>query len=425
MFFPPRRKALAAGRFLWYNKVNEMRGRGPLEYEEYLNTPQIQQAERIAAIGLWGFAALLVLFMAFVAAALVRGRKKTLYSYRNAGLLGGLLYLSFVLYTVLRCLIFDNRMGSLMIRLAGSIANLGQNFILLMLPFLFLLFGAVSVSNLILLRREGKSPRNLLGVFMLLFFVGGTVLLFFGWDLVYQYVIFPIYARGNQWLQIVDVGLPLFFSGVLCYLECVMIGVSFYAVLAARHEPEYDKDFAVILGCAIRKDGSLTPLLRGRVDRAVAFARTQEEKTGKELIFVPSGGQGSDESISEAAAMKTYLLSCGIPEERIRCEDRSTNTEENMRFSRALIAREKSGARVVFSTTNYHVFRSGNLARHADFPAEGIGAGTKLYFWPNAFLREFVALIAERKKIHLIVAAVILLLSAAAGVFEFWAFRLF
>lgn len=395
------------------------------EYDEYLNTPEMLRLEKITGAVLWGFAALLLLLIAGTVIALVRGRKKTLYSYRNAGLLGGLLYLSFLLYTVLRCLAFDSREGELSLRLAGSLGYLGQTFLILMLPFLVLLFGAVSVSNIILIRREGKTPRNLLGVFMLLFFVGGTALVLFGWDLVYQYVIFPIYARGNQWIQIIDVAIPLFLSGLLCYLECVMIGVSVYAVIAARHEPAYDKDFAVILGCAIRKDGSLTPLLRGRVDRAIEFAGAQEEKTGKQLVFVPSGGQGPNEITSEAEAMKAYLLSRGIPEERILCEDKSTNTEENMRFSKALTEREKPGAKAVFSTTNYHVFRSGNLARHADFPAEGIGAGTKLYFWPNAFLREFVALIAERRRAHLLVAAAILVLAAAAGVFEFFAFQWF
>lgn len=43
----------------------------------------------------------------------------------------------------------------------------------------------------------------------------------------------------------------------------------------------------------------------------------QKEATGKDLIFVPSGGQGSDEVIAEADAVANYLRSIGIPEEQI------------------------------------------------------------------------------------------------------------
>ena len=35
------------------------------------------------------------------------------------------------------------------------------------------------------------------------------------------------------------------------------------------------------------------------------------------MIFVPSGGQGKDEAVSEAECIKNYLLSCGINEKRI------------------------------------------------------------------------------------------------------------
>lgn len=63
-----------------------------------------------------------------------------------------------------------------------------------------------------------------------------------------------------------------------------------------------------ILGCGIRKDGTLLPLLKGRVDKAIESYNKQLEATGKKAVFVPSGGQGSDEIISEGEAMKRYLI---------------------------------------------------------------------------------------------------------------------
>ncbi len=73
--------------------------------------------------------------------------------------------------------------------------------------------------------------------------------------------------------------------------------------------------------------------------------------------------------------------------------------------------------RIAFSTTNYHVLRSGLIATSQGIAAEGIGSPTRTYFWINAFIREFIAnLVAEKKK-HLetigILAAILSLLATA------------
>ena len=157
-----------------------------------------------------------------------------------------------------------------------------------------------------------------------------------------------------------------------------------------------NKDYILILGCGFRKDGTLPPLLRGRCDRAIRFWKEQKEKTGKEAVLIPSGGQGANEPMPEAEAMRRYLVSVGIPEEAILKEDKSANTYQNMAFSKKLIEQEKKNAKVIYSTTNYHIFRSGVWASLAGLPAEGIGSRTKWWFWPNAFLRECVGLFANR-----------------------------
>ena len=124
---------------------------------------------------------------------------------------------------------------------------------------------------------------------------------------------------------------------------------------------------------------------------------------------MPSGGQGRDEVMPEAEAMQNYLLSQGIPKESILPETQSANTYQNMAFSKKLINEKSSGTgqRVVYSTTNYHVFRSGVWAGLADLKAEGIGSTTKWWFWPNAFMRECVGLLANRWKQELVLLAVL------------------
>ena len=191
------------------------------------------------------------------------------------------------------------------------------------------------------------------------------------------------------------------FASAFLYFECILLASTVCLQRAGRFNPTYNKDYIVILGCAIKKDGTLYPLIRGRVDRAIKFYKDQLEATGKKAVFVPSGGQGSDEIISEGEAMKRYLLEQGIEESQIMAETRSTTTLENMKFSQELISQEKPNAKVAFSTTNYHVFRGGMFAREAGMHASGMGSKTKWYFWPNAEVREFVGLIVNEIWVHI------------------------
>ena len=81
-----------------------------------------------------------------------------------------------------------------------------------------------------------------------------------------------------------------------------------------------------------------------------------------------------------------------------------------IRFSASLIRERDEDPRAAFFTTNYHVFRAGIKAREANLPAEGMGAATKWYFWPNAAVREFIGLLTEHRTRQIL----ILLLMIAA-----------
>ena len=262
-----------------------------------------------------------------------------------------------------------------------------KNFMYYSSPFLLLFSAALCVSNISLIRHEGRRLVNILGILLSFLLVAGLVLLF----------LFDRYASGSR-LQVMlhDLAANIF-AAVYLYFECMLIGAIVADVIAARYEPEPDKDFLIVLGCGFRKDGSPSPLLRGRLDRALRFAEKQEAATGKAPIFVTSGGKGPDEVCSESACMKRYLLEQGVPEERILEEDRSTDTFENMKYSKAQIWKVNPLGKVAFATTNYHVFRSGLYARRVKMRAVGMGADTKWYFWPNASVREFVGLLTEHR----------------------------
>ena len=196
-------------------------------------------------------------------------------------------------------------------------------------------------------------------------------------------------------------------NAVLSYLYCLTIATLYCNIKASSHVPNYDKDYIIILGCKVKKDGGLTPLLKSRVDKAISFYNEQLSKTKKNLVFIPSGGKGSDEVISEAEAMRNYLVEQGISKKNILIEDKSCSTYENMLFSNKIINSNKKNSKIAFSTTNYHVFRSGVIANNVGVECEGMGSSTKWYFYTNALIREFIASLVSCKKQHLIIITLV------------------
>ena len=267
------------------------------------------------------------------------------------------------------------------------LSGTAETYMFLTFPFLLVFSVALCVSNISLIRHEGRRLVNVLGILLAFLLVGGELFLYH----------FDYYASGSETEVLIHDLVANFFAAIYLYFECMILGTIVADAIAAKYEPAPDKDFLIVLGCGIRPDGTPTPLLRGRLDRALAFAEKQERLTGKQLTFVTSGGKGPDEAVSESASMKQYLLERGVPESRIIEEDQSTSTFENMKFSKEKICAVNPAGKVAFSTTNYHVFRSGLFARRVKMRAQGMGAETRWYFWPNAAVREFVGLVTSHK----------------------------
>ena len=328
--------------------------------------------------------------------------RQEFYQYRNIRELGALIYLFALILGQIQYIIGYNGL----IGLIHSVFNSASMFSGFALPVAFVLSIMVTVSNIKLIRSEGRNWRNMLG------FLLGIALCF---ATVFPDVLSD-YLQQAQWIDVHNQNAPWYYVELavenlvmilVTYLECILLATVVFGYKAAHRIPAFDKTHILILGCAINSDGTLTKLLQGRADRAVEFAKMQKEATGKGIIFVPSGGQGSDEVISEAAAVRNYLNGIGIDDSRILMEDKSVNTHENFRNSAALINETCENPKIAFSTTNYHVFRSGLLAARQGIKAEGIGSRTRSYFWINAFIREFIATMVTERKAHIKTIAVL------------------
>ncbi|PFN04485.1 MULTISPECIES: YdcF family protein [Bacillus cereus group] len=172
------------------------------------------------------------------------------------------------------------------------------------------------------------------------------------------------------------------------------------------NRPRRNQDFIIVLGSGLIND-KVPPLLASRINKAIDFYWKQAAVTTPPTIIF-SGGQGPDEKLPEAEAMQKYAVEKGIPIEHTVQENRSVNTYQNMLFSKKIMDSLKDKYRSIFTTNNFHLFRAGLYARQAGLNSQGIGSKTAFYYWPNAMIREYIAIVVMSRKFHMKIVGVIL-----------------
>lgn len=112
----------------------------------------------------------------------------------------------------------------------------------------------------------------------------------------------------------------------------------------------------VVLGCKVK--GTVPSLmLQRRLEAAKGYLQQYPE-----VSCIVSGGKGTGEDISEAQAMKTYLTAAGIAADRILMEDRSTDTHENLLFSKQILEQQGLPNRITILTDGFHQYRAHRMA---------------------------------------------------------------
>ncbi len=167
----------------------------------------------------------------------------------------------------------------------------------------------------------------------------------------------------------------------ICAVLAIVISV--FMVKSADDPPPDENTTLVVLGCKV-KDGRPSLMLKRRLDCACEYLL--EHNT---VNVVVSGGQGSDEVMSEAQCMKEYLTGNGISPERIFMEDKSTSTEENLKFSQEIISREGLSEKITLVTDAFHQCRAEMLAKNIGIDPYNISGYTSWYIVPVYWVREW------------------------------------
>lgn len=143
---------------------------------------------------------------------------------------------------------------------------------------------------------------------------------------------------------------------ILLFLLLLFIFLEGLVVFHQNSYTPHKSDAAIILGYSLKDGKEPSQILEQRLQQGLSLY-----KTGCFNYFIVSGGQGPQDTLPVAEAMKNWLLDHNVAEDRILTEIQSKNTYENMEYS-LKIAKKHQLESMIIITSDFHMYRSMEMA---------------------------------------------------------------
>lgn len=215
------------------------------------------------------------------------------------------------------------------------------------------------------------------------------------------------YRHPGQIPQWVTVSAATVVSALLAVFILVELLIGLGALTSTKHAVDY----VIVLGAKVNGE-QISSSLKKRLDKAVKYAENNPN-----TMLVLSGGQGEGENISEAEAMYDYLVFNGVPKSQLLVERESSNTKENIIFSKEIINRHEkwkmaaarqsledsfqepdyNDVKIAVLTNNFHVYRAKEIAKKQGLgDVYGISASCDMILAPHYWVRECFAVLKDK-----------------------------
>lgn len=170
----------------------------------------------------------------------------------------------------------------------------------------------------------------------------------------------PFWAEIRRWAWTI---------GIFVTLAAVLLPASLMAAIywQARSDQTRPVDAIVVLGAA-QYDGRPSPVLRARLDEALAAY-----EAGSAPLIVVTGGQQVGDRFTEAEAGRNYLIERGVPAAAILMEEQGSNSQQSLEGAAQLL-KERRLHRVLLVSDGFHLLRVKLIAR--DLGLEPFGVPT-------------------------------------------------
>lgn len=217
-------------------------------------------------------------------------------------------------------------------------------------------------------------------------FYGLSSIFIFGFNtgtfvVIFISIILVIYAFNlSSFMRKKIIVIPVIIGFTLC------ISISTFLYVYSFDNTTFDEDALIILGAGLKGE-NVSKTLQYRLDKGIEYYNKNDD-----VIIVVAGGQGIDEIIPEAEAMRNYLVKNNIPEESILMENKSTSTLENFMFSKTILDnyfdKEYTSC---FITNDFHIYRASGLNKKASLLSNHYSTKTPIYAIPVSYTREVIA----------------------------------
>jgi uncharacterized SAM-binding protein YcdF (DUF218 family) len=139
------------------------------------------------------------------------------------------------------------------------------------------------------------------------------------------------------------------------FLLLVLVGMAYtvslvLVLVVSQQDQRRPVDAIVVLGAA-QYNGRPSPVLRARLDHALALYRDRSAP-----LVIVSGGVGRGDTISEAVVGRRYLLAHGVPEDAVVAQAEGRTTMASMSAVAAWL-RPRGLRRVLLVSDPFHMFR--------------------------------------------------------------------
>lgn len=228
--------------------------------------------------------------------------------------------------------------------------------------------------------------KNNLSKFICLFYIG--------FHLIYSlYMFTQAYSYGAIWLGFALIEVGIFYLGKIKWnklwtiLSCVLVlqsVLSFGIVVCSKSSDIQGADSVLVLGYQL-SNNEMSETLKYRLDEAYDYAVNNPNSR-----LVLCGGVTRENTVSEAEVMKEYLLELGLHENRIYCEDESTNTIENIQNSFAYV---DADSKIIVLSSNYHVIRARMICEKAGLDVKILGSKAPFLLIPNQCFFEKISML--------------------------------
>jgi uncharacterized SAM-binding protein YcdF (DUF218 family) len=170
----------------------------------------------------------------------------------------------------------------------------------------------------------------------------------------------PFRAEVWRWAVVLAIWVPV--AAIL--LLGSLVGAIYWQ---SRTDQTRPVEAIVVLGAA-QYDGRPTPVLKARLDQALAAY-----EAGIAPLIVVTGGRQEGDRFTEAEASRNYLVDHGVPERAILLENNGRSSWQSMQGAGEILA-GRGIERILIVSDGFHLFRLKLMARDLGFTAFGTPA---------------------------------------------------